>query len=411
MTVPRTGTSALPVHVREAADDGEFDGYLAQCVHAFGKTPYDHGTLRAHGTAAVAVEQSGGNGPGPVRGGGLFLPFAQHFGGRPVPSGGVAWLAVAPWARGAGLARRLTAYGMDRLRHGHGAVMASAWTPAVGMYRKWGWESAAVASGYVLSPGELPPPAGGFETVPLEGGAAEREAAALQDGLAARWDGPLHRPPWWHGWKRRATPGSPLTLGVRRDGHGGDGALAGYVTFTMEPHEPWGLTAEVRDFWYDGLDAVPALLDAVTARSPQVRRIAFRRSVLPRPSPLQWALRQYTVEEQGWYPWVVTLLDVPAALEARGWAEQPHGRVGVEVVSPEGRTGSWTLTFEEGRMDVKPGGRCALRCSSGTLAAWYAGGLAMRVAHALGTASGDLRAAALLDTLTSGGTPWLPDSF
>ncbi|MFG3254694.1 enhanced intracellular survival protein Eis [Streptomyces sp. NPDC048172] len=388
-------TTTVPVTVREAADDAEFGRYLALAPHAFGKVPYDHGTLRAHGHAAVAAR---GN---EVLGGGLFLPFAQHFGGRPVPSGGVAWLAVAPWERGAGLARRLTAYGTERLRDAHGAAVACAWTPAVGLYRRWGWEAVSVAASHTLSPAGLPPPEPGFTAVRPD----PEECAALRRRLAPAWNGPLDRPHWWQGWRARVLT-DPLTVGVTREG-----TLTGYATVTVEPYEPWGVAAVVHDLWHDGPDALPALLDAVTARSPQVREIRLRRAVLPSPGPLLWSLGQYTVREEGWYPWMLTLLDVPRALEARGWSPVPRGTVGLDVTSPDGRNTPYTLTFEEGRTRVRRGGDGTVRCTAGALAAWYAGALTVRQAYAYGTAAGDPHAADLLDALTTGQGPWLPETF
>lgn len=390
----------MEARVRDAADDAEFDRYLGLARHAFAKTPYGHEVLRAHGVAAVAARG------GEVLGGGLFLPFAQHFGGRPVPSGGVAWLAVAPWERGAGLARRLTAHGTDRLRDEHGAALASAWTPAPGIYRRWGWESVTVASSHTLNPAELPQGPRGFETVVPE--AADR--AALQWRLAPAWNGPLRRTRWWHAWKGRINEAA-LTLGVTRDG-----ALAGYVTFTVEPHPPWGVAAVVHDFWHTTLESSRALLDAVGARSPQLREIRFRRSVLPRDGPLPWALGQYAVREDGWYPWVLTLLDVPRALAARGWSEEARpGGVGLDVVTGAGGTTSYTLAFEEGRAHVTRGGTGSgtVRVPAGTLAAWYAGALPLRRAAELGMAEGDPRALARLDAHAHvrGERPWLPDSF
>ena len=387
----------MTVAVREAADEAEFGRYLALTPHTFGKRPYDHGTLRAHGHAAVAAR---GN---EVLGGGLFLPFAQHFGGRPVPSGGVAWLAVAPWERGAGLARRLTAHGTERLREAHGAAVACAWTPAVGLYRRWGWEAAAVAVGHTLAPDGLPPPEAGFTVVRPD----PEERAALRRRLAPAWNGPLDRPGWWQDWRDRVLD-EPLTLGVARGGR-----LAGYATSTLVPYEPWGVAAVVHDFWHDGLDAVPALLDAVTARSPQVREIRLRRSVLPSPGPLARALRQYTVREEGWYPWMLTLLDVPRALEARGWSPVPRGAVGLDVVRGEGDRVStpYTLTFEDGHTRVTRGGDGAVRVTPQALAAWYGGAVGVRQAYAYGTAAGDPRAADLLDALVTGPGPWLPESF
>ncbi|GGO96033.1 GNAT family N-acetyltransferase [Wenjunlia tyrosinilytica] len=380
---------------RSAADDQEFAAYLSRAREAFGKDPYEPGTLRGHGLASVAVGRAG------VVGGGLAFPFEQYFGGRAVPSGGLAWLTVAPEARGVGLGGRITEFELGWLRDECGAVVASAWTPAVGMYRAWGWEAATVASSYGLNPRELARPTGGHTvTQPTA-----EECSALRDTLAAEANGPVNRPGWWIDWKRRVTPDA-CTLGVVR---GGD--LVGYASFTHDQVQPWGFDIVVHDFWYDGLDTAPALIEALAGRSPQVRQIRFRRSVLPRSAPLQWSLLQYAVEEQGWYPWMLRILDVKGALEARGWAASMQGRVDVEVVEPSGTARPYRLSFADGHLRVEPGGAGHVRLPATTLAAWYAGGLPLRRARALGMATGSPDEVGRLDSLLGGFEAWLPETF
>lgn len=70
-------------------------------------------------------------------------PFQQTFGGRPVASGGVGAVIVEGTHRGQGIAGRLLAALLDRMRD-QGDVISTLYPATVGPYRRWGWEVAGV---------------------------------------------------------------------------------------------------------------------------------------------------------------------------------------------------------------------------------------------------------------------------
>lgn len=70
-------------------------------------------------------------------------PFAQHFGGRAVPMGGIAAVAVSPYARGAGVATRLLAEAVPAMSES-GQSVSALFASVPPLYRTSGWERAGV---------------------------------------------------------------------------------------------------------------------------------------------------------------------------------------------------------------------------------------------------------------------------
>src|SRR3954466_14064376 len=67
------------------------------------------------------------------------IPLGQWYGGRSVPMGGVATVVVRPEHRGEGIAARLLAYALERMRDG--GIVVSPLPPATTrVYRASGWE-------------------------------------------------------------------------------------------------------------------------------------------------------------------------------------------------------------------------------------------------------------------------------
>jgi predicted acetyltransferase len=381
--------------VRPMADEQEMKAVLLHMGRAFGKAPYEPQTLLAEGYGAIARQGR------EIVGGGFAISFDQYFGGRPVPSGGTAWLAVAPWARGGRLGRRIMQDKLAWLERERGAAIACMWSPATGMYRSWGWEIGAIGSSFTLRPSEAPSGDRSYQTVLPDA----EECHALQCKLAERWDGPLLRPPWWDAWKLRCIP-ALHTLGVRRDGE-----LVGYASFAEEPMLPWGFRVVVHDFWVSRADAFPAALDMLTTGSVQVREILFKRSVLPRAHYAQWEFPDYLFAEQGWYPWMVKLMDVKRAMEARGWSTAIDATVCIEVKFADDQIASYTFVFSQGSVEVKPGGTASVWCTEGALASWFTGALTFRRARDFGRAWGGEREIELLDAALGAREPWVPESY
>ena len=68
------------------------------------------------------------------------LPFGQWFGGRRVPTGGVASVAVAPELRGRGVARALLSQALVAMRE-RGEVLSGLYPTTARLYRSMGWST------------------------------------------------------------------------------------------------------------------------------------------------------------------------------------------------------------------------------------------------------------------------------
>src|SRR5262245_13254421 len=77
------------------------------------------------------------------------LPFRQWFGGRSVPMGGVAAVAVRPEYRGRGCARRLIRAALAAMR-ARGEVVSALFPSVLPPYRGLGWEFAGTVDHHVV---------------------------------------------------------------------------------------------------------------------------------------------------------------------------------------------------------------------------------------------------------------------
>lgn len=148
-----------------------------------------------------------------VVGGALAYQVDQLFGGRPVPAGAVADVAVVPEARGRGLAVALMG-ALEGAMRDAGLAVSPLWPSTVRLYRRLGWEVAGHALHHRVDTAALAGRAGPGRVVAAPELAQVRR---LQRDRAEDWDGPLVRPAWW--WALRQPPGTEgctATAGRRR---------------------------------------------------------------------------------------------------------------------------------------------------------------------------------------------------
>src|SRR5688572_29842589 len=85
---------------------------------------------------------------------GAALPLAQLFGGRAVPMGGLASVAVVPDRRGEGLATRVCQEALRAMR-ARGEVISTLYPASTRLYRGLGWEVAGFYAWHKLVPSTL----------------------------------------------------------------------------------------------------------------------------------------------------------------------------------------------------------------------------------------------------------------
>ena len=111
--------------------------------------------------------------------------------------------------------------------------------------------------------------------------------------------------------------------------------------------------------------------------------------------------------------WMLRLIDVPGALEARGYAAGVTGELHLEVADDvlDRNHRRFTLTVADGGGRVTEGGRGEFRVDVRGLAAIYTGYLAPAELTATGLVDAPDRALATAGAIFAGPAPWMPDMF
>lgn len=384
-------------------DERDWDHYASLSGQAFVGTADQSRKwikqARAIGIVRVARDE------GRLVGGATAYRVAQLFGGRAVPAGAVADVCVAPERRGSGVAKALMV-DLTRAMRRHGLAVSPLWPTTTRLYRSCGWEVAGGEWRFRVP------------THHLAGLRAEGEAVAdpglavraMQRTRAADFDGPVARSDWWWRWKH-PLPAPDHTF---RYAWVEDGAVTGFVTFrqTQTPAPNWGVGIEVMEFWTMTRDSGIGLLGFLGGHSAMTTDIYFHHAALPSAPHIAFLADLDLMDGDMFGTWMLRLVDVPAALEARGFPDDVSCRVALEIADPlDDAPQRVVLEVEAGAARVTPGGAGDVRMDVGALSAWYSGYLTAAEAARHGRAMGDPRQLRALDRLVGDRTTWLPDHF
>lgn len=325
---------------------------------------------------------------------GRYHRFDQWWHGRPVPMGGVASVAVAPEDRGRGVGRRLARALLDFM---DGLPLTALYPATAPVYRSAGYEHAG-AQHIVTVPTEA---LRALAAAPVKVRRARPDDAPdvvrLLRGLhaEARDNGPIDR---GEDWFRDFLDDGDVFAYLAEDG------LLVYG-WSME-----GRGLVVHRCVAGSAETATALWALVGSGSSSARSV--RACVAP-DDPLFWLLRDRSVEEVKRVSWMLRVLDAPAAVAARGFADGLSAEVPL-TITDEARpqnAGTWRLTVDGGRgaLTHAEGGPNAAHLSARGLAALYAG-VPMARLRLSGLAEGDSFADPILDA-AFGGTPYMLDYF
>jgi predicted acetyltransferase len=307
----------------------------------------------------------------------------QWWGGRRVPAAALAGVAVDATARGHGVGRALVADTFAAAREA-GALVVALIPSTHAFYRKAGCGIAGRRSVYAVGTHDL-------RDLPRDRSLSYRAAtpqdaprvAELVAAHATRTNGVLDHD--------RGT-GSAVQYVAERDG-----AVVGWCALGRRPVRP-GHGGNYAVTVLDLVGADPAaefgLWRDLAADEPSAREV----HTLVRPGGLleQHLPRQTDVVEDS--TWMLGLLDVPAALAARGY---PHGVAGRVVLDVTGH-GVLTLDVAAGVARVTDGGTPTVQLGPADLASLYAGHLDPVTARHTGALHGEDDAVGLLRTFFAG---------
>ena len=274
---------------------------------------------------------------------------AQWWLGRALPSAQVLQLATPPQHRGAGHGARLLAGLLTELR-GDGVPLATLTPSTYPFYRGAGFEVAGSWTWYEARAEHLPRSIAPYRARPvsLEDPA---ELADVYRRVAPSRHGALDRDErFWRQLARRVK--DKTTAAFMLDGPEGP---AGWAVATLEwPPEPAFQTrVQVAD--WGCLPGADAALFALFAGYASTNGMVTWSGPDPDPAALYALSDRFARLVERWH-WMLRLVDLPAALQARPWPSGVAGRVAFRVEDPvcPWNTGAWRLELAGGEGRVEP---------------------------------------------------------
>ncbi|MGC4869256.1 GNAT family N-acetyltransferase [Micromonospora sp. DT53] len=393
------------VHVRELTAD-DLDAAWELGRFAFGSDPQRPAPATV--TPAGMTRYGAFDDSGRLVGKAVDLHHDQWWSGRAVSAADVAGVAVAPEARGRGVARAMLVALLDGARE-RGAAVSALYPTVAAPYRACGWETAGVLRTVDLATAGLPRHRPCPDLSVRAGTPADLPAVAdLYERVARHRNGMLTRRGELFDFLAadRGLPGDGLTL-VEADGD-----LVGYATWQ-------------RGRGY-GADSVLTVDEALAATAEAARELvgvlASWASVAPtvRLCPLDGdavsvQLPMESAREHERDLWMHRPVDVVRAVAARGWPAHARGVVDFTLTDAlaEWNTGTWRLTVADGAAELTRIDSAAdLRLDVRGFALLYAGAARARsVAQAGLLHHSPAVDPAALDLLGAGGPAQLLDYF
>ena len=334
--------------------------------------------------------------------------FHQWFGGRPVDCSGIWGVGTLPEHRGTGLASTTTGAVLDDARARGDAI--SALFPAVlPPYRRLGFE---VAGTYVRHRVELDAlPRAGSDLPRVDVADPERDVTAIRE-LFARWavahNGPVapRADAWWvERWLSH--PFDPMFRAIVVRGHDGIDAFA-----TVSREQTTGPLGDVSF----GLSCEPFVAMTEPALRAMLEYFRSHRGIgrwvewsAPPQDPVSMLLPETQVSTGMRYLWMLRILDVTRAFEARGY---PPVDADVTFAVDDPRyatnTSAWRLRVTGGSPSVEPAPASTRPMPIGALSAMYSGFLRADDAVVLGFLDANDPAVDGFRTLFAGPDPWNP---
>lgn len=383
------------------ADYGQFSDLIYQAFAGFGMPPErTTAWLDLVGRANLrAVRQDGRLIAGLGK-----LPFGQWFGGHSVPSAGVTTVAVLPEARGAGVGSAMMRDFIREL-HREGTSLSVLYPSTKALYRKAGYEPAGFRFSYRLEASQIGP----VQRNGLEIRAITEEhlpaVKAIYEGMARRGAGRLdRREPQWIRITRHGTD-RVYAYGVFAGPQ-----LEGYIYYSQHCEQVGAYEIRIRDIGAGsqaGWQRLLALLgDHVFMAGP----ITYQGGPV---DPLIRAAREERIQIEHRHVWMLRIVDVAAALAARGYGAAISAELTLEIEDDliAENCGGFTLTIADGRARV---GKCSgapLKLNIRGLASLYSGHQTTFELQSLGLADGPERDLELASTIFAGPPPAMSDRF
>jgi predicted acetyltransferase len=337
-------------------------------------------------------------------------PLQQHFGGAPLPMAGIASVATSPDRRGRGTGGALVAELLRRRREA-GDVLSTLYPATVAVYRKLGYELAGTFTELSAPLAALPRAGGeGVELETVRDGARIPDLHACYRAWALGHSGPvwIDDDVWWANRVMRLNDPESNPQAVLAQGPDG---LEGYACFTRGDRPGFGTDPTCTHLVAGTRRAAEALFAYFGGFHSIGDTLKWHG---PPNEPLAVLLAESRSVKATWtFPWMTRILDVPGALEARGYPEA-DGEVVIAVDDPvfPDNAGPFRIEASAGKVRVtRVDGPAARPIGIGALSSMFTGYLSAPDAVRLGELSTDDPAGPVLGRLFAGPPPWMPDFF
>jgi len=347
------------------------------------------------------------------------IPFDQWFGGARVPCAGIAGVAVQPEHRRRGTARAVLGE-LLRDERDRGRAVSALYPSTAVLYRQCGFEFAGLRPEFRVAVTDIPSKRLG--TPEDTAGAAEAEVTELGPGaiddvmacfsrFASGHNGPVEAadPAYW-GDRVLAHDGEGThqrTIGVN-EGSG----LAGYASYFLSNWDADGYRLVCKHLVATSMTALNALLGYFRRFQNAAKELAWYGPATGGPVGLALQANGFSVRA-GLSRWMGRVLDVPQALEARGYPSV-DGEVVFSIEDPlfPDNAGPWAVHAAGGKVTVAQARAPAPEpLPIGAFSALYTGFATPRDLVLLGALQPDDPRMPFLSALFAGPVPWMPDAF
>lgn len=339
---------------------------------------------------------------GKVVGGMSFQRLGQWFGGRAVPCGVVRCVGVAPEARATKVADRFLRHSLREMKE-IGLPLSMLFPATQIIYRRVGYEQAGSLVEYEVPINEF---SSRERSLPVR--RVDLDDLVLRkiyDTAAQRTNGLIDRNEWM--WTRTISPVIPADLSAYVLGESDE--PEGYMIISSErkPQQFRGVL-RVRDRAFTTPRAYDRARSFFSEHRSIIDSVRFAGGLIePLITPLPNQHHKILQRDD----WMLRLLDVPAALEARGYPPgvdvELHLLVRDDVLEP--REQRIVLRVRDGRPEAEVGGQGRIDLDIRGLAAMYSGFMAPAEVAALGYLSGNEREASALAAVFAGATSWMSE--
>lgn len=333
-----------------------------------------------------------------------LLPMAQYFGGRAIAMGGLAGVGVRTDARRGGVASTMMRSVLHEL-HERGTPLSTLYASNAPLYRGVGYETAGARYSLKLAARD----AHMQERSLVSRNATEADAPelhALYRRVGARRNGHLQRCDYIWPRLHDVRFGVPAHGLVFRDEHGAVEAYlywrqrTGQVFYDVEVTDAVATTPRgLRTIWSAIGDLRSMAQDVVVSTSPT--------------DPLYLTIPDPRFELRYQHSWMLRLVDVGKALEARGYPSSIRARLELRVHDDviAANDGAIVLDVADGVGRVERGGGGTIELDVRALATLFSGFADPWTLVATGGLRADEPALARLSACFGDGAPWMPEMF